>query len=169
MKMMKSGFFLIAFMILLFSCFQCYAQSSSGSDLINNAKLYDGKTVVYRGEVIGDIMIRGSHAWVHVNDAGMAIGVWVERLSVRDIRYAGDYRAQGDIVEVSGVFHRSCLEHGGDLDIHAREVKRISPGTYISKPVEAKKIFWGVFLSLVILSVFAVLKLIPRVRSSPEV
>jgi hypothetical protein len=168
MRIMKSGFFsIVCVMIMFLSGSQGYAQSSSGSDLINNSKLYDGKAVVYRGEVIGDIMIRGSHAWVHVYDGGMVIGVWAEGSFVRDIRYTGDYRAQGDIVEVSGVFHRSCLEHGGDLDIHAREVKMISPGKYSAKPVALKKVYLGVFLFVVML-VSVAQKFIPRVKPSPK-
>lgn len=166
---MKSVIFLIIFMTVFFPCSHCCAQSSSGSDLVNNAKLYDGKTVVYRGEVIGDIMARGSHAWVHVNDSGMVLGVWAERESVRDIRYTGDYRAQGDIVEVSGIFHRSCLEHGGDLDIHAQTVKIISPGNVSVKPVASKKIYWGTGLSFLTLLVLAALRLMPRIQNSPKV
>ena len=38
---------------ILHSQSRCYAQPVSSIELINNAKLYDGKTVTYEGEVIG--------------------------------------------------------------------------------------------------------------------
>jgi hypothetical protein len=126
-------------------------------DLLNNAQAYDGRTVVYKGEVIGDIMIRGGHAWLHVNDGYIAIGIWVPRKLIRDISYAGDYRAKGDIVIISGTFHRSCLEHGGDLDIHAREIKKETPGAPVILSINMKKVYLGTG-SLIIVLLFSALK-----------
>jgi hypothetical protein len=96
--------------------------------LINNAKLYDGKNVVYAGEVIGDIMIRGNFAWINVNDGKNAIGIWIDQALLKDIAYTGSYRAAGDQVEVTGIFHRACPLHGGDLDIHAQAIRKIASG-----------------------------------------
>ena len=117
-------FFLLPVLCIALVVFisNCYAQTSTSLELINNAKQYDNKTVSYRGEVIGDIMVRGDYAWLHVNDGIIAIGIWVPRTMVQEIRYAGDYHKNGDIVEVSGMFHRSCLEHGGDLELLRRDV-----------------------------------------------
>lgn len=105
-----------------------FAQSISSSELINNAKQYDGKTVTYEGEVIGDIMARGDYAWININDGINAIGIWVNRGLIKDIQYTGSYKSRGDRVEVIGVFQRACLEHGGDLDIHAQAIRKISSG-----------------------------------------
>ena len=48
--------FLKAILIIISTlCVTCYVLPSSfQSDLINNAKQYDGKEVIYSGEVIGD-------------------------------------------------------------------------------------------------------------------
>jgi len=105
-----------------------FAQPISSTELINNAKLYDGKTVVYEGEVIGDIMQRGDYAWVNINDGQNAIGIWAVVPLVKAIVYTGSYKSKGDIVEIIGIFQRSCAEHGGDLDIHARLLRKISSG-----------------------------------------
>jgi len=106
----------------------CYAQPVSSIELINNAKLYDGKTVTYEGEVIGEVMVRGEYAWINVNDGQNAVGIWVNKNLTQDILYAGNYKFKGDGLEITGIFHRACPEHGGDLDIHAQGLRKIRPG-----------------------------------------
>ena len=109
----------------------CYAQSVSSTELINNAKLYDGKVVTYEGEVIGDIMVRGEYAWINVNDGQNAIGIWIEKSKTLDILYTGSYKSKGDWIEVTGIFQRACPAHGGDLDLHAQGIRKIRPGRLV--------------------------------------
>ncbi len=159
--MKVKGFFFFVFLcfsLVIFSS-DCFAQVSTSSELLNNAKKHDGKTVNYRGEVIGDVMIRGDHAWLHVNDGSIAIGIWASNDIIQDIRYIGDYHQNGDIVEVFGTFHRSCLEHGGDLDIHAQTIKIIAPGFTINPPINKRKICLGIILLIVVLPVYALKEL----------
>ncbi|MEK6732243.1 MAG: DNA-binding protein [Candidatus Omnitrophota bacterium] len=120
--------------------FLCYAEDVSSAELINNARQYDGKVVLYKGEVIGDIMMRKEFVWINVNDGINAIGIWSNKDLVKDIVYTGNYKSRGDVVEVRGVFHRACLEHGGDLDIHIDELRKINSGVVIKeKPDIAKR------------------------------
>ena len=157
MKVKSFFFFVMLCLALVISSSNCYAQTSTSLDLINDAKQHDGKTVNYKGEVIGDVMIRGDYAWLHVNDGTIAIGIWAPKTMFQDIRYAGDYHKKGDIVEVFGTFHRSCLEHGGDLDIHASEIKKITSGSAVIQPISIKKVYIGV-CSLMLVLLFYVLK-----------
>jgi len=150
-------FFVILCLMLILPSSRCFAQTPTSLELINNAKQYDGKTVNYRGEVIGEVMVRGDYAWLHVNDGTIAIGIWAPKAIIRNILYAGDYHKNGDIVEVSGTFHRSCLEHGGDLDIHASEIKKITPGSLVIQPISRKKVYIGVY-SLILVLLFYGLK-----------
>ena len=155
---MKSFFFFVILcLMLIISSSNCYAQTSTSLDLLNNAKQYDGKTINYKGEVIGDVMIRGDYAWLHVNDGTIAIGICPPKTIIQDIRYAGKKKKKGDIVEVSGTFHRSCLEHGGDLDIHASEIKKITSGNSVIQPASRKKIYIGAY-SLILVLLFCLLK-----------
>ena len=130
---------------VLMTCAAClvtcdlFAQPVSSTELINNAKLYDGTTVAYEGEVIGDIMARGRYAWVNLNDGQNAIGIWMPEALTRDIRVTGSYKSQGDWIEVTGIFHRACLEHGGDLDIHAQEMHLIQGGQVIAERANRAK------------------------------
>jgi len=131
---------LSALSLLFLFCSACHAQSLSSTELINKAKELDGKEVVYQGEVIGDIMRRGDFAWVNVNDGQNAIGIWADYALTKDITYRGSYKFKGDIVEVSGIFHRACPEHGGDLDMHAQALRLIEAGSPVpEKSVRAKR------------------------------
>ena len=107
-----------------------FAQSISSSELINNARQFDGKAVVYTGEVIGDIMVRGDYAWLNINDGANAIGIWAKSVLRKEINHSGSYKSRGDLVEITGIFHRACLEHGGDLDIHAQAIRKINSGQF---------------------------------------
>lgn len=117
----------------------CYAQPISSTELINNAKQYDGKIVVYEGEVIGDVMVRGDYAWINVNDGEKAIGIWIKAALAKDIVYTGSYKSKGDGVEITGIFHRACIEHGGDLDIHAQSLRKTASGRHIQERLNLGK------------------------------
>ena len=143
------------FFLPLFS----FAQSISSQELISKAKKYDGKTVVYTGEVIGDVMLRKENAWVNINDGDNALGVWMSASSAKEINYTGSYRSSGDKIEVTGIFHRACLEHGGDLDIHAESVRKIESGRMINEKMDPAKrnlalILGGVLILIWILTLF---------------
>jgi len=116
-----------------------YAQTVPSAELISRSREYDGKTVVYQGEVIGDKMARGKFAWINVHDGQNALGVWVPGEMALDVRMTGDYKNRGDIVRISGIFNRSCQEHGGDLDIHAQAINKVSDGVKIKEKVSAAK------------------------------
>jgi hypothetical protein len=92
-----------------------------------------------------------------VNDGSTAIGIWAAKTLIEDIHYAGDYHKKGDMVEVSGTFHRSCPEHGGDLDIHASEIRKITSGTPVIQPISRKKVYVGT-ASLILVLLFYALK-----------
>jgi hypothetical protein len=126
-KIKNLVFIFLTCVLCLVTC-DLFAQAISSTELINNAKLYDGKTVIYEGEVIGDIMVRGEFAWINANDGQNAIGIWLHKDLTKDIFYTGSYKSKGDWVQVTGVFQRACPQHGGDLDIHAQAIRKISEG-----------------------------------------
>jgi len=149
--------FSFALCTLHFALYTVFAQSISSTELINNAKQYDGKIVNYTGEVIGDIMKRAQFAWINLNDGDRALGVWVARSLLKDISYEGSYKSRGDEVEAEGVFHRACPEHGGDLDIHAQGIRKVSSGRIVAERFNFAKrnlaiILFGVLISIWILS-----------------
>lgn len=141
-KVIKKPIRLIVFLSTLYFLLPTFAWTEpiSSTDLINNAKQYDGKSISYEGEVIGDVMIRGNNAWINVNDTKNAIGIWLPAQTTKEIFYTGNYKAKGDIIKAEGVFHRSCIEHGGDLDIHAKNITIVKKGYKIEETISPVKI-----------------------------
>ena len=133
------GYWLLVIGLFFFWVSIGCTQSVSSTDLINNAKEYDGKIVVYAGEIIGDIMVRGENAWINVNDNKNAIGIWAAKELTKTISNTGSYKSKGDEVEIAGVFHRACPEHGGDLDIHAQTIRKIGSGGVTEEPISVRK------------------------------
>ena len=138
---MKKNFALT--LIILFLVFTpqtiAFSQSLSSSELIKNAKEYDGKLIAYSGEVIGDVMLRGEFAWVNKNDGQNALGAWMSVALAKEIKFTGNYKSRGDSLEIVGVFHRACLEHGGDLDIHAQSLRKIGNGRIVKEKLNFNK------------------------------
>ncbi len=115
----------------------------SSRQLIEHSREYDGKPVEFRGELIGESMRRGEHLWINVSDGDSAIGVWVPRSAVPAVRYFGAYSVRGDTVLVRGLFHRSCPEHGGDMDIHAEAITIVAPGETVSHLLKPAAMAWA--------------------------
>jgi hypothetical protein len=127
-----------------------FAQPVSSAHLIDNAQRYDGHSVIYSGEVIGDVMIRGEHAWVNVHDGQQAIGIWLPKKLAETILYTGNYKAKGDWVEIAGIFHRVCEDHVGELDIHATSLKKIHSGYFVSRIFNRRRMNKAVILLAVL-------------------
>lgn len=151
---------IILFLILLvYSRDPVFSQGLSSSELIKNAKEYDGKLITYTGEVIGDVMLRGESAWVNINDGDNALGVWMSVFLTREIKFVGNYKSRGDSFEIVGIFHRACPEHGGDLDIHAQALRKLGNGRIVNQILNLDKknlslILFGALLLIWILNLF---------------
>ncbi|MFA6357432.1 MAG: DNA-binding protein [Candidatus Omnitrophota bacterium] len=136
----------ILFFVLAFGQETSFSQSINSNELIKNSKQYDGKLVTYAGEIIGDVMVRGRFAWVNINDGNNALGIWMSSALAKDINFSGSYKVRGDIIEVVGVFHRACLEHGGDLDIHAQTLRKTGTGRIVNQKLNIDKIYLSLIL-----------------------
>lgn len=133
------------------------AAAYSSRALIENARLLDNKKVSYKGEAVTAVMKRGDHAWVNVNDGDNAIGVWARADALGRIAFLGDYKHKGDVIEVEGLFHRACPEHGGTLDIHAHRVSVVKAGYPIRERVDVRAMYTAAvffFVTLIVIAVF---------------
>jgi len=138
--------------IVFFLTIPCYAQPLSSEELIINAKQHDNQSVNYRGEVIGDIMVRGNYAWINVNDSQNAIGIWTPVQLIKDIQYTGGYSSAGDWVVITGIFHRACRQHGGDMDIHAATIVIDTKGSRLEEKPSSFKIKVAISLLIICLT-----------------
>ena len=110
------------------------------NDLIEQSVSLDNTEVTIQGEVIGEAIERGEYAWININDTTNAIGVWIKKSDTDNIRRYGDYKRKGDIIIITGVFHRACPEHGGDVDIHCANIEIVETGYNIKEHISAYKI-----------------------------
>jgi len=127
---MKGKACLLAVILLLFVIPPVSAES--GKELVENSVHFDNKVVTLRGEVVG-VLMRGDYAWVNVLDNEVAIGVWCRANDAKKVSIVGDYTHIGDMVEVVGIFHFACTEHGGDLDIHAENFTVLASGKVVER------------------------------------
>ncbi len=130
--------------------------------LIDNAPSWDGRSISFAGEAVGEAMLRGDHAWLHLNDdpyqvrtpeavrplAGFNSGqaIWVPQELVRRVRLFGGYRTAGDVVRVSGEFHAACREHGGDMDVHATNLEVVAEGRAVTRRLNLLRLGIGLGL-----------------------
>jgi len=126
-------FFIISFLsiVLFFGMIPASAKIYTLQELIENSKMYDGKTITCEGEVIGDVMVRKEGAWINLNDNGVVMGIFVPKEifdSEVHIEYSGGYKAEGDILLIYGIFNRACPEHNEEMDIHATKVSEVKQG-----------------------------------------
>ena len=170
-RMVMASFVLIALALALFTggCRegdnpQASPNTPSSGGLVDAPKEWDGKTVTFTGEAVGEAMIRGDKAWIHLNDdayylknveegahlggynSGMA--VWLDAQQARQIEFFGDYKHEGDVVMIKGTFNAACGEHGGDMDIHATSLQIVKRGRPAHDPVNVGKLGIAVLLAL---------------------
>jgi hypothetical protein len=145
--------------------------------LVEEAVEWDGRTVSFTGEAIGEAMRRGSMAWIHLNDDsyGLAgtgtlsgynsgIGVWIDARLASRISTFGDYRHHGDVVQITGTFHAACAEHGGDLDIHAFSLSLVSAGDETAHPVAPRRLRAAAVMAAVTAALFLARMMLLRRR-----
>jgi len=103
--------------------------------LIEHAPTRDQQTITIEAEAIGEVLERGDHAWINVNDGSNAIGIYMTADQSKIVKTFGDYFNTGDKLRITGVFYRACIEHGGEMDIHATSVTVIRSGQTSSHPI----------------------------------
>ncbi|MBU3146159.1 hypothetical protein [Clostridium sp. CF012] len=152
--MVKTFKTIILICILVFSFPRaCMAKEYSNfNDLIENGKKIDNTKITLNGEAIGESMNRGKYSWVNISDGSNAMGIWIKNEQVKSIKNFGKYGYKGDTLRINGTFNRACLEHGGDMDIHASSVEIIEVGGKVIIPISNNKKIIAIILALITLT-----------------
>ncbi|MFH1777354.1 MAG: hypothetical protein ABH952_07350 [Candidatus Omnitrophota bacterium] len=149
------GIFLLIFQILLLLILgisNAHAEEfTKFTRLFEDSKNYDNKNITCIGEVIGDKMPRGEYCWVNVSDGNTGIGVWLKSQLADKLNYFGNYKHVGDRIEITGVFHNCCIEHHGELDIHADKLVILEQGCPIKRSINLNKLHLAIILSIVVI------------------
>lgn len=123
----------------------------TSNDLYACPRVYDGAVVAYEGEVIGAVLPRSHGAWAQLNDDAYAgdlgplpahgdfrggnagLGVHLPRSLAEEVTWVGGPTARGDVLDVTGTFHRV------DSDSGEVAVLRVDEGSVIRRgqPIEA--------------------------------
>ncbi|MDP2814785.1 MAG: hypothetical protein Q8S15_05605 [Erysipelotrichaceae bacterium] len=130
------------------------------NQIIANSHDFDQSVIMIEAEVILEVLERNENAWINVNDGTNAIGVFLPLSMTADLEVFGDYEHQGDTVRVVGVFSRNCVEHGGEIDIHASSLEVIKQGVKQNHKVPV----WKGLLALVGVSMSITALLLHRKR-----
>lgn len=146
------------FIIMACGAGAAQAKVHSSNELISGANAMDGRSVTYKGEIIAVIMNRGDHSWINLNDGFNAIGIWCDSSALKDVKTLGDYKNEGDVLEVTGVFHRACREHGGELDIHADKVRIEFRGFRLEERVSVRRVNTAIAFFIMTLLVLVLLR-----------
>lgn len=108
-------------------------ESLTVSKILQNQNEWDGKEITFIGEVIGQALYIKDHAWINVMDCEFnAMGCWVPKSETAKILFFGKYGKKGDIIEIKGLFNKTCVEHGGDTDIHCDLIHVLEKGKLLS-------------------------------------
>jgi hypothetical protein len=152
--MVKTFKTIILTCILIFSFpIACMAKEYSNfNELIENGKKIDNTKIILKGEAIGECMNRGKYSWVNISDGSNAMGIWINNEQVQSIKNFGKYGYKGDIVKINGTFNRACVDHGGDMDIHAISVEIIEAGGKVTIPISNNKKGIAIILMLITLT-----------------
>jgi hypothetical protein len=118
------------------------------ASLLTDPARYDGQEVSIEAEAIGDRLHANHGTWVNFLDTTAAIGCFFPTRLGQDIRLLGGYKFKGDAFRVTGVFHATCPEHGGELDIHANRLELLQKGRPTSHPISQAKVALAAGLSL---------------------
>jgi hypothetical protein len=120
----------------------------STNDLVEHSYAWDGKTVSFQGEVLQGLMVRDDGTWMNLSDGNnTAMGVFAPKdVTMPAISHTEDYRTTGDVVVITGVFHRACAQHEGETDIHATTVTVVKPGAPKENPVHIDRVIWFLVL-----------------------
>jgi hypothetical protein len=165
-KILKNCFFFILLFLIFSFSFNTLTKVYSNqfvtvSYLLNNLKAMDGKEVYFKGEVIGQIIGKGNYKWVNVLDKeGNAIGIWAPSEEIKGINYFGRYNIKGDTVEIKGIFNKGCIEHGGDVDIHTKQIKVAEIGSMQKESIIPK---YKLVITLILIITFGLFFVIEKI------
>jgi len=161
-----SFLFIITFLMILLSSQIFAVDTTEVNQLIDNAKAFDGKQVTLKGEAIGEPMQRGGYSWVNIKDNTNAIGIWMKLEEAQLIAYYGNYKNKGDSIKIVGVFHRACVEHGGEADIHCEVLTIENKGVSVSVKISGEKVISaGSLLLVLIMGIFIVYYFVIRKKA----
>ena len=154
----------------------------TSTELHECPRVYDGVEVAYEGEVIGAVLARGDGAWAQLNDdvyagdlgplpahgrfrgGNAGLGVHLPRTLADEVAWVGGPTARGDVLEVTGTFHRVDADSGEVAVLRADEGRVVRRGQPINEVALADRRVVGSAAALATLALLTAEPLIRRRR-----
>jgi hypothetical protein len=123
---------------------------------------FDGRSVTFVGELVGDLLTRDGGAWVLVNDDDYALelgplpshrdrrgtnsglSVWLPEGLHRQVTGLGGPGQRGDLVRIDGVVRRADRSDGGGLTLRADSLEVLSPAAPVEEPLNVAQVWLAV-------------------------
>ena len=137
----------------------------SSNDLYDCPQAFDGRRVVYRGEVVGALLEREGGVWTQLNDdvyaellgplpahrdyrgGNAGVGVLLSRDIADTVAFVGGPQTRGDVLEVLGTFHR--VDPTAEVAvIHVDSADRIAEGEPFPDPPLTDRVVAGIAVIL---------------------
>ena len=138
----------------------------SSNNLFDCPETYDGREIVYRGEVVGALLERDAGVWTQLNDdvyaelqgplpahrdyrgGNAGVGVLLPHRAVDLISFVGGPQTRGDVLEVRGTFHR--VDQTGEVAvIRADDAQLKADGEPFRDPPLADR-RWAALFSVIV-------------------
>ncbi|MDX1509819.1 MAG: hypothetical protein R3249_00585 [Nitriliruptorales bacterium] len=146
----------------------------SSTAVVECPDLFDQQSVVYVGEVVGDILRRDGGAWVLVNDddyalevgpagssaelrgANSGLSVWLPGDMADELGRPGGPGWRGDVIQLSGIIHRVDELDGGGLTLRASTMHVVAPAAAADTPVNRAQLALALGLVAIVATMFSV-------------
>jgi len=121
-------------------------------ELSDDPVSFDDTMVTFEAEVIGEPLKGNGGIWLNLSSNGFNIGVFLpDSEKVRAIQHFGAYNTQGDIVRVSGRFHKDCPMHH-ERDVHVQRLEVVRRGYVKSETIPKSKVIVSLILAIICLT-----------------
>lgn len=128
---------------------------------------FDGMTVQYTGELVGDLLRRRGGAWVLVNDDDYALEVgplpahgalrglnsgltvWLPERLVSEVTGVGRPDRRGDVFAFEGRIERADGQDGGGLTLRVTEARLLAASQATDAPLDVPQLLFAGALTLV--------------------
>ena len=121
-------------------------------ELLSYPNKFNNKVVRVQGEAIGGVLKAKNAFWINILAGDYNLGVYVDkRLGVGHIKHFGSYKVRGDIVRITGIFHKDCPIHH-ELDIGAIKLTVVKSGFSQPTHISSFKEITSVVLAIICLT-----------------
>jgi hypothetical protein len=133
----------IIFLLLIFfiagSNLYADTQQISLADLISSPDQYDKRKILFKSEIIGDLLNTKEGSWFNVRSQNYNMGIFLkDQSNIDKITYWGDYKRKGDIVEIKGVFYKNC-PISNQRAVHLVDLEVVKQGKELIHPISIEK------------------------------